>query len=88
MTTERDVGGRRRSRPNPRCPIRDEPCNLCFPGATGPQDCGLVYLVQSDPELRAALHQTTLANRRAAGTPTAVAGESQSAALTTRSTSP
>lgn len=39
--------------PNPRCPIRlGEPCTLCFPGARGPQDCGLVYLVQSDPELR------------------------------------
>jgi hypothetical protein len=25
---------------------------LCFPGASGPQDCGLVYLVQSDPEWR------------------------------------
>ena len=42
------------SRPtNPRCPIRlGEPCTLCVPGATGPQDCGLVYLVRSDPELR------------------------------------
>ncbi|GAA2483587.1 DUF6767 domain-containing protein [Terrabacter carboxydivorans] len=38
---------------NLRCPIRiGEPCTLCFPGARGPQDCGLVYLVQSDPELR------------------------------------
>ena len=41
------------TRPEPRCPIRiGEPCTLCFPGATGPQDCGLVYLVQTDPELR------------------------------------
>jgi hypothetical protein len=47
----------------PRCPIRDEPCSLCFPGATGPQDCGLVYLVQSDPQLREELHQVTLRNR-------------------------
>ena len=40
-------------RPEPRCPIRiGEPCTLCFPGATGPQDCGLVYLVRSDPDLR------------------------------------
>ena len=40
-------------RPEPRCPIRiGEPCTLCFPGAQGPQDCGLVYLVQSDPDLR------------------------------------
>jgi hypothetical protein len=37
--------------PQPKCPIRiGEPCSLCFPGAEGPQDCGLVYLVQSDPE--------------------------------------
>lgn len=39
--------------PMPKCPVRTgEPCTLCFPGATGPQDCGLVYLVQSDPQLR------------------------------------
>lgn len=39
--------------PAPMCPIRlGEACSLCVPGATGPQDCGLVYLVQSDPELR------------------------------------
>ena len=37
----------------PKCPIRiGDPCSLCFPGASGPQDCGLVYLVQSDPEMR------------------------------------
>lgn len=40
-------------RPQPKCPIRvGEPCSLCFPGADGPHNCGLVYLVQSDPELR------------------------------------
>ena len=40
-------------RPEPRCPVRiGEPCTLCFPGADGPQNCGLVYLVQTDPELR------------------------------------
>jgi len=40
-------------RPEPRCPVRiGEPCTLCFPGAEGPQNCGLVYLVQTDPELR------------------------------------
>jgi len=40
-------------RPQPKCPIRaGEPCTLCFPGADGPQNCGLVYLVQSDPEMR------------------------------------
>jgi hypothetical protein len=39
--------------PSPKCPIRiGEPCSLCFPGASGPRDCGLVYLVQSDPEMR------------------------------------
>ena len=43
-------GGRQ---PQPRCPIRlGEPCSLCVPGATGPQDCSLVYLVMSDPALR------------------------------------
>lgn len=37
----------------PMCPIREgDPCTLCVPGATGPQDCGLVYLVMSDPELQ------------------------------------
>jgi hypothetical protein len=37
----------------PRCPIRlGEACSLCSPGATGPQDCGLVYLVMEDPDLR------------------------------------
>ena len=42
-----------RAAPAARCPIRvDESCSLCFPGATGPQDCGLVYLVMHDPELR------------------------------------
>ena len=41
------------ARPEPKCPIRPgDPCSLCFPGATGPQDCGLVYLVRSDPDLR------------------------------------
>lgn len=40
-------------RPEPKCPIRvGEPCTLCFPGANGPQDCGLVYLVQDDDEMR------------------------------------
>ena len=36
----------------PRCPIRTgDACTLCFPGASGPADCGLVYLVRNDPEL-------------------------------------
>ena len=39
--------------PQPTCPIRvGEPCTLCYPGADGPHNCGLVYLVMSDPELR------------------------------------
>ena len=47
--------------PAPRCPIRPgDACSLCMPGVTGPQDCGLVYLVQDDPEMAA-----ELATRRA-----------------------
>ena len=43
----------RRSVVEPRCPIRlGEACSLCTPGATGPQDCGLVYLVMEDTDLR------------------------------------
>jgi hypothetical protein len=42
-----------RREPVAKCPLRPgDPCTTCVPGATGPQDCGLVYLVQSDPELR------------------------------------
>ena len=38
--------------PMPKCPIRPgDPCSLCVPGADGPHNCGLVYLVQDDPEL-------------------------------------
>jgi hypothetical protein len=38
------------------CQVRlGEPCRLCMPGATGPEDCGLVYLVMTDPDLRAEL---------------------------------
>jgi hypothetical protein len=52
----------RRRRPEPLCPIRvGEHCTLCVPGATGPRDCGLVYLVMDDDELRDALAE----NRRA-----------------------
>lgn len=37
----------------PMCPIRpDDACSLCEPGVSGPQDCGLVYLVMSEPALR------------------------------------
>jgi hypothetical protein len=42
-----------RTHPQAKCPIRPgDPCSLCVPGASGPQDCGLVYLVMSDPDLR------------------------------------
>ena len=38
---------------DPPCPLRTgDTCSLCVPGATGPADCGLVYLVMSDPDLR------------------------------------
>lgn len=36
----------------PRCPVRPQDfCSLCFPGADGPENCGLVYLARNDPEL-------------------------------------
>ncbi len=42
-----------RTRPVPKCPIRlGEACSLCEPGVTGPEDCGLVWLVMTDPDLR------------------------------------
>lgn len=51
----------------PKCPIRvGEPCSLCVPGATGPQDCGLVYLVMDDPEMREALADKRREQRAAA----------------------
>jgi hypothetical protein len=41
------------ARPTPKCPIRPgDACSLCQPGVTGPEDCGLVWLVQNDPDLR------------------------------------
>jgi hypothetical protein len=47
-----------RTQPQAKCPIRPaDPCSLCVPGASGPADCGLVYLVMSDPDLRDRLHQ-------------------------------
>ncbi len=40
------------ARPQPKCPIRaGERCSQCVPGATGPDDCGLVWLVKSDPDM-------------------------------------
>ncbi|CAN7549360.1 hypothetical protein LJR027_003747 [Terrabacter sp. LjRoot27] len=60
---------------NPRCPVRlGEPCTLCFPGASGPQDCGLVYLVRTDPELREELAERRRERHAAQlGTPPAAA---------------
>lgn len=53
-----------RTAPTPKCPIRlGEPCTLCFPGADGPQNCGLVYLVQSDDDLREARNEQRRASR-------------------------
>jgi hypothetical protein len=53
--------------PTPKCPVRvGEPCTLCVPGATGPHDCGLVYLVQDDPEMREELARRRRAARSAA----------------------
>lgn len=38
------------------CPVRPgDCCRLCHPGASGPENCGLVYLVFTDPDLRAQL---------------------------------
>ncbi|PWF26677.1 DUF6767 domain-containing protein [Ancrocorticia populi] len=38
----------------PKCPLRyGEPCTLCQPYVTGPEDCQTVALVMSDPELKA-----------------------------------
>jgi hypothetical protein len=46
------------TRPAAKCPIRrGEFCTLCVPGVSGPQDCGLVYLVMSDDDLRDRLHR-------------------------------
>jgi len=39
-----------------------DPCSLYVPGTSGPQDCGLVYLVMSDPDLRDRLHQIRTAS--------------------------
>lgn len=40
-------------RPDAQCPVRPgDACSLCVPGATGPQDCPLVWQVMQDPELQ------------------------------------
>ena len=52
-----------RTQPEARCPVRPgDPCSLCVPGASGPQDCELVYLVMSDPDLRDRLRQIRTAS--------------------------
>jgi len=52
-----------RTQREPKCPIRPgDTCSLCVPGVSGPQDCGLVYLVMSDPDLRERLHHIRLAS--------------------------
>ncbi len=59
--------GTRQARPEVICPIRPgEGCRLCQVGVTDPQDCGLVYLVMSDEELRRGLLASMLAHSRAA----------------------
>ncbi|NLE97381.1 MAG: hypothetical protein GX596_05255 [Propionibacterium sp.] len=56
----------RRRLATPRCPLRPgDPCTLCVPGATGPQDCQTVRFVMEDPELREML-QAKRAEWRAA----------------------
>ena len=40
-----------------KCPIRyGQPCSLCVPGASGPQECSLVALVRDDPDLMELRH--------------------------------
>ncbi|MCW3842270.1 hypothetical protein ONA70_19415 [Micromonospora yasonensis] len=60
--------GIRAARPAAACPIRPgEPCTLCQVDVTGPQDCGLVWLVMGDDELREGVQRTrraTLGTRR------------------------
>ena len=53
-------------RPEPKCPIRPgDNCSLCFPGADGPHNCGLVWLVMGDEDQREELHEITVARRQA-----------------------
>ena len=50
MALETDASG---DNVTEKCPVRvGDECRLCVPGATGPHDCGLAYLVMSDPALR------------------------------------
>ena len=53
-----------RYRPEAECPLRPgDVCNLCQLDVTGPQDCGLVYLVMSDPDQRQEWGDRRRANR-------------------------
>jgi hypothetical protein len=45
----------------PRAPKKA--CSLFVPGVSGPQDCGLICLVMSDPDLRERLHHISLGVR-------------------------
>ncbi|MDO4411876.1 DUF6767 domain-containing protein [Cutibacterium sp.] len=48
----------------PKCPLRPgDPCSLCQLYVTGPQDCGLVYLVMGDDALRDELVKSRKAAR-------------------------
>ena len=49
-----------------RCPLRpQDKCSLCFPGADGPQNCGLVYLMMTDEDLREDYAERRQAERHA-----------------------
>ena len=49
-----------------RCPLRpQDKCSLCFPGADGPQNCGLVYRMMTDEDLREDYAERRQAERRA-----------------------
>ena len=42
-----------------RCPLRPtDKCSLCFPGANGPADCGLVWLSRDEREKTSATSLT------------------------------
>ena len=56
--------------PVPKCPLRPgEPCSLCQLYVTGPQDCGLVYLVMGDDALRDELAKARKVAREKASMP-------------------
>ena len=67
ITTAEHEVARRRKPATPRCPLRfGQPCSLCVPGATGPQDCPTVALVLDDEQWRAELAQRNREFRSAA----------------------